>query len=137
MLGENMEVKSLARPFANGTELTYKKGEYIIRPGETPTSVYYIEEGLVKAFNISKYGEENLLSIRKKHEVFPLIWTLTGQEKGIIYQALVPTTVRRIDHDTYLTYIHTHPVPFAFRAHSQSCLPDRPRKASFIFTYND
>jgi CRP/FNR family cyclic AMP-dependent transcriptional regulator len=148
MLGEDMEVKSLARPFANGTELTYKKGEYIIRPGETPTSVYYIEEGLVKAFNISKYGEENLLSIRKKHEVFPLIWTLTGQEKGIIYQALVPTTVRRIDHDTYLTYIHTHPeilpplidmVTEMYRLHSERILnlayrTVRERLVSFLLT---
>jgi CRP/FNR family transcriptional regulator len=148
MLGDEMQTKSLSKPFANGTKLTYKKGEYIIRPGETPTSVYYVEEGLVKAFNISKYGEENLLSIRKKHEVFPLIWTLTGQEKGIIYQALVPTTVWRIDHDTYLTYIHTHPeilppvidmVTEMYRLHSERILnlayrTVRERLVSFLLT---
>jgi CRP-like cAMP-binding protein len=148
MLGEEMQASALAKPFATGTKLTYKKGEYIIRPGETPTSVYYVEEGLVKAFNISKYGEENLLSIRKKHEVFPLIWTLTGQEKGIIYQALSSTTVWRIEHDTYLTYIHTHPeilppvidmVTEMYRLHSERILnlayrTVRERLVSFILT---
>jgi CRP-like cAMP-binding protein len=148
MLGEEMQTKSLFKPFAAGTKLTYKKGEYIIRPGDTPTSVYYVEEGLVKAFNISKYGEENLLSIRKKHEVFPIIWTLTGQEKGIIYQALVPTTVWRTNHDTYLTYIHTHPdilppiidmVTEMYRLHSERILnlayrTVRERLVSFLLT---
>jgi CRP-like cAMP-binding protein len=148
MLGEEMQAKSLAKPFANGSKLTYKKGEYIIRPGETPAYVYYIEGGLVKAFNISKYGEENLLSIRKSHEVFPLIWTLTGQEKGIIYQALVPTTVWRTDHETYLTYIHTHPeilppvvdmVTEMYRLHSERILnlayrTVRERLVSFLLT---
>ncbi len=143
-----MQAKALARPFRGGTKLTYKKGEYIIRPGETPTSVYYVEEGLVKAFNISKYGEENLLSIRKKNEVFPLIWTLTGQEKGIIYQTLSPTIVWRIDHDTYLTYIHTHPailppvvdmVTEMYRLHSERILnlayrTVRERLVSFLLT---
>jgi CRP-like cAMP-binding protein len=51
MLGEDMLTNTLMEPFKSGTKLTYKKGEYIIRPGETPTSVFYIEEGLVKAFN--------------------------------------------------------------------------------------
>jgi CRP-like cAMP-binding protein len=148
MLGEDMQANALSKPFAGGTKLTYKKGEYIIRPGETPTSVYYVEEGLVKAFNISKYGEENLLSIRKKHEVFPLIWTLTGQERDIIYQTLVPTTVWRIDHDVYLTYIHTHPeilppvvdmVTEMYRLHSERILnlayrTVRERLVSFLIT---
>jgi CRP-like cAMP-binding protein len=148
MLGDNMQANALAKPFTNGTRLTYKKGEYIIRPGETPTSVYYVEEGLVKAFNISKYGEENLLSIRKKHEVFPLIWTLTGQEKGIIYQALSPTVVWRLEHHTYLTYIHTHPeilppvidmVTEMYRLHSERILnlayrTVRERLVSFLLT---
>jgi CRP-like cAMP-binding protein len=148
MLGEDIPPNSLMEPFANGTKLTYKKGEFIIRPGETPNSVYYIQDGLVKAFNISKYGEENLLSIRKKKEIFPLIWTLTGREKGIIYQALCPTTVWRLDHDTYLTYIHTHPkvlpplvdmVTEMYRLHSERIFnlayrTVRERLVSFLLT---
>jgi CRP/FNR family transcriptional regulator len=105
-------------------------------------------EGLVKAFNISKYGEENLLIVRKKHEIFPLIWALTGQEKGIIYQALSPTTIWRIDHKTYLSFLNDHSdalpplldmVTEMYRLHSERILnlayrTVRERLVSFLLT---
>jgi hypothetical protein len=96
MLASERQVAALVGLFKGGTKLTYRKGEFIIRPGETPSAVFYIESGLVKAYNISKYGEENLLIIRKEHEIFPLIWAITGQEREIIYQAMAPTIVWRI-----------------------------------------
>jgi hypothetical protein len=75
MLASDKQARALVDIFHSGTKLTYKKGEFIIRPNETPSGVFYIEEGIVKAFDITKYGEENLLIIRKEQEVFPLIRT--------------------------------------------------------------
>ncbi len=108
MLASPKQVAALVAAFKRGTKLTYQKGEYILRPGEAPSGVFFIEKGLVKAFNISKYGEENLLIIRQKSEIFPLIWAITGQERSIIYQTLCPTTVWRISRDDYMTYIGSH-----------------------------
>ncbi len=108
-LASTEQVQSLVDLFKGGVKLTYKKGEYIVRPGEMPSSIYYIEKGLVKAFNITKYGEENLLIIRKHHEIFPLIWALTGQDRGIIYQAMSDTVIWRIDKKTMLKFLHSHP----------------------------
>jgi CRP-like cAMP-binding protein len=108
MLANEKQVAALVGLFKGGTKLVYRKGEYIIRPGENPSSVFFIEEGIVKAFNISKYGEENLLIIRKHNEIFPLIWALTGQEKDIIYQTMVSTVVWRIDRETYLDFLKSH-----------------------------
>lgn len=85
--------------------LSYKKGEFIIRPGESPPGVFFIDEGLVKAYDITKYGEENMLIIRKAGEIFPLIWGVTGQERNIIYEALAPTTVWRITHEEFVATI--------------------------------
>lgn len=137
--------------FKSGTRLTYKKGEYIIRPGEAPSAVFYIESGLVKAYNISKYGEENLLIIRKEHEIFPLIWAITGQEREIIYQAMAPTTVWRISPQTYLSFLHNHPaalpplldmVTEMYRIHSERLLnleyrTVRERLVSFLLTMSN
>jgi len=109
MLATQAQTAKLIAAFHKGTRLTYQKGEYIVRPGEAPSAVYYIDQGLVKAFNISKYGEENLLIIRQEHEIFPLIWAITGQEHEIIYQSLSPTTVWRIDRKQYLDYLQNHP----------------------------
>lgn len=109
MLASPRQFAALVDLFKTGTKLTYRKGEYVIRPGETPSNIYYIEEGLVKAYNISKYGEENLLIIRKEQEVFPLIWALTGSDREIIYQAITSSVIWRIDREKYLEFLHSHP----------------------------
>src|SRR6266496_6706373 len=85
-----------------GLRATYRKDDYVIRPGEQPPGVFYIEEGLVKAYDITRYGEENLLIVRKEHELFPLIWAITGQERHVIYKTLAPTIVLRISREEFL-----------------------------------
>lgn len=105
MLGNDTQLQVFLSLFKSGSKLTYKKGEFIIRPGETVDHVFYIKKGLVKAFNISKYGEDNLLIIRKPHELFPLISALKGEERGIIYQALETTTVYRVSQRDFREFI--------------------------------
>lgn len=148
MLASERQVAALVGLFKAGSRLSYKKGEYVIRPGEAPGAVFYIDSGLVKAYNISKYGEENLLIIRKEHEIFPLIWAITGQEREIIYQALAPTVVWRISPQTYLSFLHNHPaalpplldmVTEMYRIHSERLLnleyrTVRERLISFLLT---
>lgn len=148
MLASERQVAALVGLFKGGTKLTYRKGEYIIRPGEAPSAVFYIEEGLVKAYNISKYGEENLLIIRKEKEIFPLIWALTGSERDIIYQAMTPAVVWRISPQDYLSFLHNHPaalpplldmVTEMYRIHSERLLnleyrTVRERLVSFLLT---
>ena len=151
MLASERQVSALVGLFKAGTRLAYKKGEYIIRPGEAPGAVFYIDSGLVKAYNISKYGEENLLIIRKEHEIFPLIWAITGQEREIIYEAMAPTVVWRISPQTYLSFLHNHPaalpplldmVTEMYRIHSERLLnleyrTVRERLISFLLTMSN
>lgn len=134
--------------FKSGTKLTYKKGEQIIRPGEQPSGVFYIDDGLVKAYDISKYGEENLLIIRKSHDIFPLIWAITGEERDINYEALEPTTVWRISRKTYIDFLYSPDNNLApildmvvenYRIHSERLLnleyrSVRERVISFLLT---
>jgi CRP/FNR family transcriptional regulator len=148
MLASDKQVAALVGLFKSGTRLTYKRGEFIIRPGEAPGAVFYIETGLVKAYNITKYGEENLLIVRKEHEIFPLIWALTGQEREIIYQAMDGCIVWRISQDKYLDFLHSHPaalppildmVTEMYRIHSERILnleyrSVRERLVSFLLT---
>ncbi len=91
-----------------GKRLTYAKGEFIIRPGDTPSGVFLIETGLVKAYDITKYGEENLLIIRKAGEIFPLIWAMTGQERQVIYETVSPTITWQIPREVFLELMHQH-----------------------------
>jgi CRP/FNR family cyclic AMP-dependent transcriptional regulator len=88
-----------------GKQLSYTKGEFIIRPGEAPDGIFLIQSGIVKAYDITKYGEENLLIVRKAGEIFPLIWAITGQERHVIYEALCPTVVWRINREQFLEFM--------------------------------
>lgn len=92
-----------------GRRVDYAKGEFIIRPGDTPSGVFLIESGLVKAYDITKYGEENLLIIRKAGEIFPLIWAITGQERQVIYETVSPATVWHLPRDVFLQMMGDNP----------------------------
>lgn len=148
MLATDAQRAALVQTFRGGTCLKYSKGEFIIRPGEAPSGVFYIESGLVKAYDITKYGEENLLIIRKSDEIFPLIWAVTSLERSIIYQTLAPTTVWRISQENYLEYIQSSSDALAplldmviemYRIHSERIInleyrTVRERLISFILT---
>lgn len=131
-----------------GTQYNYRKGEFVIRPGENASGVFYIESGLVKAYDITKYGEENMLIIRKEGEFFPLIWAITGQDRHIIYEAMVPTTVRLIKKEAFAEFIDSNPNALSelldsaiemYRIHSERILNMgyrnvRERLVSFLLT---
>jgi CRP-like cAMP-binding protein len=132
----------------HGRKQQYKKGDFIIRPGDSPQGVFYIQSGLVKAYDITKYKEENLLIIRRSDEVFPLIWALTGQERDVIYQALAETETWQISREDFLKHIESKPDAIApildmtiemYRLHSERILnleyrTVRERIISFLLT---
>lgn len=145
------QFEDLVETFGRGTKLEFQKGEFIIRPGDTPPGVFYIESGLVKAYDITKYGEENLLIVRKEKEIFPLIWAITGQERRIIYEALVPTVLRRLSRKQFLEHLETYPEGLRiildmtmemYRIHSERILnleyrSVRERLISFMLTMSN
>lgn len=152
MLATLTQMGELAEVFRNsGVRQTFKKSDFIIHPGEAPPGVFYIYQGVVKAYDITKYGEENLLSIRKDEEIFPLIWALTGQERHIIFQALTPTTTWLISYETFQEHLRSHPDALApllemtiemYRLHSERILnleyrTVRERIISFLLTMSN
>jgi CRP/FNR family transcriptional regulator len=135
----------------HGVRQTFRKDAFIIRPGEVPPGVFYIYQGLVKAYDVTKYNEENLLIIRKEEEIFPLIWGITGKERHVVYQALAPTTTWRISRETFLESIKKEPEAMAplldmtvemYRMHSERILnleyrSVRERIISFLITMGE
>lgn len=103
------QLTTLVDLFKTGTKQEYAKGEFIIRPGGTLPGVYYIEHGLVKAYDITKYGEENLLIIRHDGEILGLTWAVAGREREIIYTTLAPSTLWLLPRDKFLDALHEHP----------------------------
>jgi CRP-like cAMP-binding protein len=50
-----------------------------------------------------------LLIIRKPGETLCMTWALTGDDRGIIYTALAPTTVLQVTREEFLEYLNTNP----------------------------
>ncbi len=148
MLANASEMRALVNLFHGGTRLTYAKGEFIIRPGESPPGVFYIEEGIAKAYDITKYGEENLLIIRKSGELMGLTWAITGQDRGIIYSTLAPTTTWLITRSRFTGFLRDNPasalpvidmITDMYRLHSERILTleyrtVRERLVAFLLT---
>ena len=109
MLTTDSQYGALVNLFHQGTSLAYKKGEFVIRPGETPSGIFYIKSGLVKAYDITKYGEENLLIIRKPGEILGLTWAITGENRNIIYATLAQSELLQITREQFITYLRTTP----------------------------
>lgn len=149
MLTTTSQHNALVNLFHQGTRLTYKKGEFVIRPGESPSGIFYIAHGLVKAYDITKYGEENLLIIRKKGELLGLTWGIRGnQERNIIYATLAPTELFQISREQFVTFMRETPqaaLPLVdmlvemYRLHSERIISleyrsVRERLISFLLT---
>lgn len=145
-LGQTREFQSF---FLNhGKSAHFKKGDFIIRPGDTPAGVFFIKTGLVKAYDITRYHEENMLIVRKNGEIFPLIWAITGQERHIVYEALSETQTYQVSRKQFERYSHEHPAAMAvlldmtvemYRLHSERILNleyrgVRERIISFLLT---
>lgn len=152
MLANLKQIAELVDVFNRyGARKTFKKNAFIIHPGEKPPGVFYIVQGLVKAYDITKYNEENLLIIRKQDELFPLIWAITGQERKVAYQALAPTITLEISREQFEEQIINHPGALAplldmtiemYRLHSERILnleyrTVKERIVSFLLTMSN
>jgi CRP-like cAMP-binding protein len=109
MLTDDSQQAALVNLFHQGTRLVYEKGEFVIRPGGPPQGVFYILKGLVKAYDITKYGEENLLIIRKPGEIIGLTWSITGEDRHIIYATLAKTELLQITREQFTDFVRTNP----------------------------
>jgi CRP-like cAMP-binding protein len=109
MLTNDGQNEALVNLFHQGTRQVYDKGEFVIRPGGPPQGVYYILSGLIKAYDITKYGEENLLIIRKPGEIIGLTWAITGDDRHIIYTTLAKTELLQITREQFTNFVQTNP----------------------------
>lgn len=128
MKTHNQQRDKIRAFFYSHTRMQYKKGEIIIRPEDEPSGVYLIEWGFVKAYTLTKYGEENLLLVRGSGSVFPLIWAFTGEHRSVSYEAMEETSLWRVSKADYKEFLDKNPetMPIildmaieAYRLHSE------------------
>jgi CRP-like cAMP-binding protein len=66
--------ENITSHFDGGTIKHFSKGEVLVQGDEEPKGVYLIQVGYVKAYTISRTGQQNLLLIHGVNEIMPLPW---------------------------------------------------------------
>lgn len=91
--------------FHTGRKLEFQKGEIVLRAGDEPRGVYLMETGYIKAYSLSKEGNEHTHIVFHPGEIFPVMWLMVDAVRNVYYQAIAPTTVWLVPKEDFKQYI--------------------------------
>lgn len=94
------QTTEIARVFSSGRIVSFKKGEILQRPNETPKGVYFLSEGYVKEYTLSKDGAEHLNVVYDQGEVFSIVWVFLGITQNVYREAHTDVTLRALTPDS-------------------------------------
>lgn len=95
--------------FKTGTRCSYEKGDYIIEPSRAPRTISYIENGVIKAYSITKDGDENLLIIRHSGELIGISYAVSQKDHEIMYKALTPAQMWSVPYHDFQQFLQKNP----------------------------
>ncbi len=101
--------KTLVKFFSAGTQITCKKGEILMRPGDESPGVYLIFSGVAKSYSISPTDEINIHVFKKKGEVMPLLWALGGEPVRFFTETMSDTTLYRVSRSSFAEFLDANP----------------------------
>jgi CRP/FNR family transcriptional regulator len=95
--------------FAPYQAVSYRKGESILRAEDMPYGVYYLKEGFVRQYLLSRSGETFIVHIYKPGSFFPLTWLINDTPNTFYFEAMTKAVVVRASKDTFLDFLKQHP----------------------------
>ncbi len=101
--------KKLDAFFTQFKKQQYKKGELLVRAGEEPSGVFYLKEGVVRQYAISKKGEELVVNVFKQISFFPMGWAFNQTRNDYYYEALINVTVFKAPREKVVEFLQSNP----------------------------
>lgn len=77
-------MSQITKVFEDGHARQYPVGQILLYQGEKSHDTFYIRNGYVKVYDIDSKGNEKVLLILGKGDIFPLIWTF-GASDSLLY----------------------------------------------------
>lgn len=74
---------------------TYKKGDVLVRPGEAPSDILFIESGKVHQLDISPNGNEIVVNVFAEPAMLSVFWLFEANENRFTYKASTDVVIRR------------------------------------------
>lgn len=86
-----------------------KTGDIIFYQGEAPRSACILKSGVVKVYNITSSGEEQLVNFQLPNEVFPTPWVFSKTTSVLyFYEALTDCEMYLFPRDEFTKYIKSN-----------------------------
>jgi len=95
----------LQKFFSKGKLLRYKRRETILRSGDSPQGVYFVNKGYIRLYSISESGEELTLIIFKPHDFFPMMWAINGTANENYLEAITDAQLYRSPKADFLHFL--------------------------------
>ena len=96
--------------FTRFTFQWYQKGELLISAGQDPKGIFFLEQGIVRQYGLSKQGSEMTLNIYKPLSFFPVMWALNHIPNTYYFEAMTDNVqVRIAPKEKVIAFLHTQP----------------------------
>lgn len=88
---------------------TFEKRHVIIRAGEDPKGIYFLEKGVVRQYIITKEGEEMTLNIFRPVSFFPMPYALDVYIPEYFFEAMEQSEIRMATKEDTLSFLAKEP----------------------------
>ena len=106
---DDMVQKKLEDFFTQFKVKQYKKGEILIRADDNPSGIFYLQQGTVKMYLISRNGDELVLNLFKPISFFPMSWGINDTANLYYFEAMDSVTVFRAPKEKVLVFLKENP----------------------------
>lgn len=98
--------------FSKFKKYHYRKNEVILRGGDSPQGVYFVNKGFVRDYTVSKEGEELTLIIHKPGDFFPTLWVFNSRKNLHYFDAMNAVELWRCPKEDFVNFIKENPEVF-------------------------
>lgn len=106
---DNKIAKKLEEFFTKFKRKTYKKREILIRADDDPSGIFYLKNGHVKEYAISKKGDELVVNIFKPISFFPMSWAINNTKNMYFFEAVTDVEVFRAPKEKVVEFVKSNP----------------------------
>jgi len=111
----------------------YRKGQILILVGDIVDSIYYLQKGRVKVYDVSYRGDEIILNTHSGPTFFPMSLAFNHTTSPYIYEAETDIEVRLVPKEEISTFLQAHPkTTLSLLSHSYNEVDAAMSKMSYL-----
>lgn len=96
-----------SKEFLQSEKLELARHEYVLTPGVVENHIYYIEEGALRLFYVSRNAEHDIRFGYSGNIISSLQSFLSGQTSKYYIQAIRKTTVYQVPKTAFFKFVHS------------------------------